>query len=252
MGVNTKQVDQWIRQLTVLVVDDNQFMRKLVRGLLLNIGVNSVLEAGDGLEALEEIRNSRPDLVVLDWEMPLLNGPEMARIVRSPGAFPTPDIPIIMLTAYGERRRILEAAQIGINEFLCKPVSAKSLYDRIVSILVKPRAMVHLGDYYGPEPRRPLSELEAAAGMFADDGVPAEASLADMPSPDAAPTEAGPPEVERPDAAALYSDETPATDVPPAGAPPTAAMEAEVMPSEAPAEGGLSKSTLPKSKYFPA
>lgn len=191
MGVNTKQVDHWIRQLTVLVVDDNQFMRKLVRGLLLNIGVNAVLEAGDGLEALEEIRNSRPDLVILDWEMPLLNGPEMTRIVRSPGAFPTPDIPIIMLTAYGERRRILEAAQIGINEFLCKPVSAKALYDRIVSILVKPRASVQLGDYYGPEPRRPLSELEAAAGLMPDD-APAEeaASLADMPSPDTAPSEA--------------------------------------------------------------
>ncbi len=243
MGVTTKQVDLWIRQLTVLVVDDNQFMRKLVRGLLLNIGVNAVLEAGDGLEALEEIRNSRPDLVILDWEMPLLNGPEMARIVRSPGAFPTPDIPIIMLTAYGERRRILEAAQIGINEFLCKPVSAKALYDRIVSILVKPRAMVQVGDYYGPEPRRPLSELEAAAGMFPDEAPAEGTSLADMPSPDTAPADSGPA------GPPLYSDETPATDVPPAEAPP-AAMQAEAMPSEAPAQGGPSMSNLPKSKFF--
>jgi two-component system, chemotaxis family, chemotaxis protein CheY len=180
MSVTTKQVDLWIQQLTVLVVDDNQFMRKLVRGLLLNIGVNTVLEAGDGLEALEELRNSRPDMVILDWEMPLLNGPELVRIVRSPGAFPQPDIPIIMLTAYGERKRILEAAQIGVNEFLCKPVSAKALYDRIVSILVKPRATVQRGDYYGPEPRRPMSEMEAAAGAhpgasFFHDGLPPEA-----------------------------------------------------------------------------
>ncbi len=230
MGVNTKQVDHWVRQLTVLVVDDNQFMRKLVRGLLLNIGVNSVLEAGDGLEALEEIRNSRPDMVILDWEMPLLNGPEMARIVRSPGAFPTPDLPIIMLTAYGERRRILEAAQVGINEFLCKPVSAKALYDRIVSILVKPRAMVQIGDYYGPEPRRPLSEMEAVARL--DSGT----ALGPETSPPAVE-----PAVEPPDDPA---------NVPPAEAPPTAATQAEAMPSEAPAEGGVSKSNLPKSKYF--
>ena len=194
MGVNNKQVDVWIQQLTVLVVDDNQFMRKLVRGLLLNIGVNTVIEAGDGLEALEEIRNSRPDMVILDWEMPLLNGPEMVRIVRSPGAFPQPDIPIIMLTAFGERKRILESVQIGVNEFLCKPVSAKALYDRIVSILVKPRATVQLGDYYGPEPRRPLSELEAAAELEAGEAAaPAITSLADMPSPDTAPADPAPP-----------------------------------------------------------
>jgi two-component system chemotaxis response regulator CheY len=235
MGVNTKQIDVWIQQLTVLVVDDNQFMRKLVRGLLLNIGVSTVLEAGDGLEALEEIRNSQPDMVILDWEMPLLNGPEMVRIVRSPGAFPTPDIPIIMLTAYGERRRILESVQIGVNEFLCKPVSAKALYDRIVSILVKPRAMVQVGNYYGPEPRRPMSEIEAAAGLHPGEVPPEGASFADMPSPDTAPADAEPPD---------------AADVPPAVAPPGAAVQAAAMPSDAPAEGGASMSHLPKSKYF--
>ncbi|HZD91544.1 MAG TPA: response regulator [Pseudolabrys sp.] len=192
MAVNNKQVDLWIQQLTVLVVDDNQFMRKLVRGLLLNIGVNTVLEAADGLEALEEIRNSRPDMVILDWEMPLLNGPELVRIVRSPGAFPSPDIPIIMLTAFGERRRILESVQIGVNEFLCKPVSAKALYDRIVSILVKPRQTVQLGDYYGPAPRRPITEMEAAAGLHSDDFPSQPASLADMPSPDLAPVDPWP------------------------------------------------------------
>ena len=70
---------------------------------------------------------------------------------------PTPDIPIIVLTAHGERRRIVEAAKLGINEFLCKPVSAKALYDRLLSILLKPRASVKLGNYYGPAPRRPVS-----------------------------------------------------------------------------------------------
>ena len=71
-------------------------------------------------------------MVILDWEMPLLNGPELVRIVRSPGVFPTPDIPIIMLTAHGERWRILEAAKLGVNELLCKPVSAKALFDRLI------------------------------------------------------------------------------------------------------------------------
>jgi len=66
-----------------------------------------------------------------------------------------PDIPIIMLTAHGERWRIVESLKIGVNEFLCKPVSAKALLDRLISILLKPRASVKFGDYYGPAPRRP-------------------------------------------------------------------------------------------------
>src|SRR5581483_6765101 len=102
-----------------------------------------------GIPALEFIRQTQPDVIVLDWEMPLLNGPELVRIVRSPGVFPSPDIPIIMLTAHGERRRIVESVKLGVNEFLCKPVSAKALLDRLISILLKPRASVHVGDYYG-------------------------------------------------------------------------------------------------------
>jgi two-component system chemotaxis response regulator CheY len=153
MNINAKHVDVLIQQLRILVVDDNPFMRNLVRNMLVNIGVRKIFEAGDGIAALEMIRSLMPDVVVLDWEMPLLNGPELVRIVRSPGAFPMPDIPIIMLSAHGERWRVQQAAKLGVNEFLCKPVSAKALFDRIISILLKPRESVQLGEYYGPAPR---------------------------------------------------------------------------------------------------
>ena len=164
--IPARYVEFQIHQLDVLVVDDNAFMRKMVRSLLTNIGVKKVYEAGDGIAGLEVIRAVSPDIVILDWEMPLLNGPEFVRIVRSPGVFPLPDIPIIMLTAYGDRKRIVEAVKLGVNEFLCKPVSAKALTDRFVSILAKPRASVHVGDYYGPEPRKLMprpSEAESEA-----------------------------------------------------------------------------------------
>jgi DNA-binding response OmpR family regulator len=67
-------------------------------------------------------------------------------------------VPIIMLTGHGERWRVVEAMRLGVNEFLKKPVSAQALLDRMVSILAKPRAMVQMGDYYGPEPRRTYAE----------------------------------------------------------------------------------------------
>jgi CheY-like chemotaxis protein len=158
MAITQKHADTLIQQLHVLLVDDSAYMRTIVRSLLNNIGVKRVSEAGDGIAALEKIREDTPDVIVLDWEMPLLNGPELVRIVRSPGVFPTPDIPIIMLTAHGGQSRILESVRLGVNEFLCKPVSAKSLFERLVSIVLKPRASVQLGNYYGPVPRINTSE----------------------------------------------------------------------------------------------
>ena len=96
--------------------------------------------------------------MILDWEMPLLSGPELVRIVRSPGVFPMPDIPIVILTGHCERWRVVEAVRLGVNEYLTKPVSAKALYDRLVSITTQPRPVVQLGDYYGPEPRKLMTE----------------------------------------------------------------------------------------------
>ena len=149
-----KELVDRIQALCVLVVDDNQYMRKMIRNLLVNCGVKDIYEAGDGITALDTLRTVGADVVILDWEMPLLNGAELVRIVRSPGVFPMPDVPIIMLSGYGERWRVLEAARLGVNEYLVKPVSAKAIYDRLVSITIQPRPTVQLGDYYGPEPRK--------------------------------------------------------------------------------------------------
>jgi two-component system chemotaxis response regulator CheY len=163
MNIKAKYAEYLIQQLNVLLVDDNAFMRKMVRNMLGNIGVKIIHEADDGIAALELIRSATPDVIILDWEMPLLNGPELVRIVRSPGVFPMPDIPIIMLTAHGERWRIVESVKLGVNEFLCKPVSAKALLDRLVSILLKPRESLHLGKYYGPMPRMLMPNAETDA-----------------------------------------------------------------------------------------
>jgi len=152
--LSKKDIADRIQGLSILVVDDNQYMRKMVRNLLVNCGVKEIYEAADGIAALDIIRTVGPDVVVLDWEMPLLSGAELVRIVRSPGVFPMPDIPIIMLSGYGERWRVVEAVRLGVNEYLVKPVSAKALYDRLTAIIMLPRPTVQLGDYYGPEPRK--------------------------------------------------------------------------------------------------
>jgi CheY-like chemotaxis protein len=167
--LSKKELADRIQALCVLVVDDNQYTRKMIRNLLVNCGIKDIYEAGDGIAALDTIRTVGPDVVVLDWEMPLLNGAELVRIVRSPGVFPMPDVPIIMLSGYGERWRVVEAVRLGVNEYLIKPVSAKALYDRLVSITMQPRPTVQLGDYYGPEPRKlandTVEDVELAASL---------------------------------------------------------------------------------------
>ena len=171
-----KELVDRIQALCVLVVDDNQYMRKMIRNLLVNCGVKDIAEAGDGITALDTLRTVGADVVILDWEMPLLNGAELVRIVRSPGVFPMPDVPIIMLSGYGERWRVLEAARLGVNEYLVKPVSAKAIYDRLVSITIQPRPTVQLGDYYGPEPRKltndPVENTDLMAQRLRARGVP--------------------------------------------------------------------------------
>jgi two-component system chemotaxis response regulator CheY len=163
MPINTKALARRLATLTVLVVDDEHYMRKVVRTMLVSLGVRTILEASDGPTGLEMIRSNAPDIVILDWQMPGLDGAGFVRIVRSPDTFPYADVPIIMLTGHGERSRVIEAVQIGVNEFLLKPVSSKSLQDRLVSVLANPRPLVRSGGYYGPAPRR-----VTAASIHAD------------------------------------------------------------------------------------
>jgi len=147
-------IAQRLATFKVLIVDDEPTMRRVTRSLLQAIGIKNVQEANDGNSGLEAVCSFVPDVVLLDWEMPSPNGPEFVRAVRSPEKFPRPDVPIIMLTAYGERSRVVEAVNLGVNDFLLKPVSTKALLGRLVSLVASPRRMVRKGDYYGPEPRR--------------------------------------------------------------------------------------------------
>ncbi|HEU5017359.1 MAG TPA: response regulator [Pseudolabrys sp.] len=149
-----KTFEETIQGLNLLIVDNNSYMRRLTRQMLLNLGARSVLEAGDGLAALEIIRTCDPDIMLLEWDMPILDGMEVMRIVRSPGVFPRPNLPIIMLTNRGQRLCVMEALRAGVHEFLLKPTSPKALQDRLMSIVTRPRRMIKLGDYYVPEPRR--------------------------------------------------------------------------------------------------
>lgn len=169
MSMDSKELEARLATAKILVVDDEPYMRKVVRALLMSIGVRLIFESADGPDGLQAIRTIAPDVVFLDWEMPGLDGAAFMRMVRSPETFPYPQVPVIMLTGHGERRRVLEAVKLGVNEFLIKPVSSKALRDRLIAVLANPRPMVRNGDYYGPMPRKltPVVDSEqTVASLF--------------------------------------------------------------------------------------
>jgi DNA-binding response OmpR family regulator len=135
----SNRVEAITRSLRVLVVAERQHMRKLIRGLLVNVGVKTIDEACDGIAGIESIKAFDPDVVILDWDLPLLSGPEMVRIIRAPGIFGRPGMPIVMVGASASRRRVAEAKRLGVDCFLVLPMSAKALLDRILSALASAR-----------------------------------------------------------------------------------------------------------------
>lgn len=149
-----KIVESMVRAAKILIVDDEHYTRKVIRTLLISNGVRQIFEAADGSAGIEAVKNVVPDIILLDWEMPGLDGAGFMRVLRSPETFPFPDIPVIMLTGHGEKSRVMEAVQLGIHEYLLKPVSSQALLARIVAILTGPRTMVRKGPFYGPAPRK--------------------------------------------------------------------------------------------------
>ena len=153
--------EELLSNLKILVVDHNGYMRRLTRIMLSNIGVKSVLEAADGLLALELIRGLDPDAMLLDWDLPLLNGAELMRIVRSPGMFSRPNLPTIMLSARANPTHVREAMRLGVHEYLLKPTSPQALFDRLASVILKPRPMVDIDGCYVPMPRELLHRSDS-------------------------------------------------------------------------------------------
>jgi CheY-like chemotaxis protein len=155
-----QQLNKAIEGLVILIADSNAYTRKLTRMMLTNLGVKSIYEAGDGVVALECIRTLNPDVMIMDWDMPVLDGREVMQIVRSPGAHPKANLPVIMLSDIGLQSRVQTAIRVGVHEFLVKPISPKTLQQRLLGIVLSPRPMVHAGKYYIPMPRRRVDMQE--------------------------------------------------------------------------------------------
>jgi two-component system, chemotaxis family, chemotaxis protein CheY len=141
-------------RLKILVVDDNVHMRKLVTTILQAFGVVQVFEADSGDRAWAILRESNPDVVVLDWVMEGMSGLELMHMIRTNPTAPNPFMPVIMLSGHTSMDHVRQARDAGANEFIAKPVSIKTMMSRLVSVIEHPRPFVRTQGYFGPCRRR--------------------------------------------------------------------------------------------------
>jgi two-component system, chemotaxis family, chemotaxis protein CheY len=116
----------------ILLVDDSSTMRRIQRNTLERMGHGDVVEVEDGVAAMERLAAEKFDLVLLDWNMPNLNGMEVLKKIRGEPALKA--LPVIMVTSESEKNRIIEAVRAGASNYVVKPFTAEVLREKIAAV----------------------------------------------------------------------------------------------------------------------
>ena len=151
------------RDLVVLVIDDNVGMRSIMTAVLRALGFTSIRLADDAVEAQKMIPQIRPDLIITDIKMPVLDGVTFVRNLRADESNPFSEVPIIVATGHTEEKHVKACLEAGVDQFLAKPITGKALAERITRALSPNRQFVRTGDYNGP--RRPMGRAIPTADI---------------------------------------------------------------------------------------
>ena len=138
---------------TTMVVDDSPFALDLTVQALLGFGIRTRHACRDAAEAMEILKDQNIDLLVVDCEMPGIDGFELVRWLRRSGLEPNAFVPVIMTAAHIPRTRVAEARDCGANFVITKPFSASTLLERIVWVARDGRPFLEIGEYFGPDRR---------------------------------------------------------------------------------------------------
>jgi CheY-like chemotaxis protein len=143
-----------LQSVSALIVDDNAHMRGLLRVILTSFGLRRIEEAGDCNEALAHAAGGDIDIAFVDFKLGGLDGIEFCHRIRQDPDSPNRYLPLIMVTAYSERSRVIDAINAGVDEFLVKPVRAVDVANRVNAVIERRRPFVNAGGYFGPDRRR--------------------------------------------------------------------------------------------------
>jgi two-component system, chemotaxis family, chemotaxis protein CheY len=161
------------QKVSVLVVEDNQPMMEVTKALLLTFGVGNVLTAQNGEAGFKRFCESNPDIIIADWMMKPMDGIALTKRIRTDALSPNPYVPVILMTGFSEKRRVIQARDAGVTEFLVKPFHARDLYRRIAQLIERPRQFVRSEDFFGPDRRRQTAEIYTGPRRRESDGADA-------------------------------------------------------------------------------
>ncbi len=122
--------------MKILLVDDSKTMRNIQRSVLSQLGEMTIEEACDGQDAMSKLSSFQPDLMLVDWNMPNMDGLTFVKTYRTKNK----TTPIIMVTTESERSRVIEAIKAGVNNYVVKPFTPDLLSQRITETLSKLQA----------------------------------------------------------------------------------------------------------------
>jgi two-component system chemotaxis response regulator CheY len=180
--------DTSLNDLTVLIIEDNESALGPLMHMVRDFGVRSVITTDDRDDGITIVRDKPVDMIISDYGNGRLNGLEFVRRLRRGEEGPHRVIPIIMLAAPEEQAMAHQVSEIGINEFLCKPVSPSSLYSRMLAIATRTREFVDTAAYTGPDRRETPREPEV--DEIEDDEIDAETMPCAAAAPELAPSKA--------------------------------------------------------------
>ena len=165
-------------RLSILVVEDNIYIRDIMENVLRNLGFGWVASARDGKEAVEfltMVKNNPSragvmcvDIILSDLVMSPINGLLLLQWLRSSKDSPNRMLPFVMISGAADNQHVKAARDVGVTEFCAKPFSAKVLMDKLVEVIEYPRQFVATTNYFGPDRRRkkfgvPTGEQEKRA-----------------------------------------------------------------------------------------
>jgi len=117
----------------IITVDDSSTMRRIIKNTLQKLGFNNVIEAGNGIEALEQMTKSKVDIIITDWNMPEMDGLTYVKTVRTKEQYK--DTPILMITTEAAKEDILTALRSGVNNYVVKPFTPETLQEKVFKLL---------------------------------------------------------------------------------------------------------------------
>ncbi|OIN87812.1 MAG: response regulator [Alphaproteobacteria bacterium CG1_02_46_17] len=158
-------------KISVLVVEDIHPMRNLLIGVLEALGVGRIYKAEHGGSGFAEFKKYNPDIIITDWEMEPVSGFEMIHRIRNDPTSVNKTVPIILITGYSAKNRVIQARDMGVTEFLTKPFTGQDLAKRITHVINRPRDFVETPRFFGPDRRRrKIDDYEGPKRRQIDDG----------------------------------------------------------------------------------